>query len=70
MNLSYKEKFLVRENYERDRRTQLFHGFEPTRLGHGQALHQLSGSRKQISFHERHCYLPEVQQITKSQVTE
>ena len=39
---------------EREREAKLFHGFEPDRLGLGQALDELSGTSKQISFEERH----------------
>lgn len=43
-----KKKFLAREiTRERNGKTILIHGFELTRLGHSQALHKLSGSRKQ-----------------------
>lgn len=35
---------------------KLFHGFQPDRLGLGQALDKLSGTSNQISFEEHHVF--------------
>jgi len=35
---------------------KLFHGFQPDRLGLGQALDKLSGMSNQISFEEHHAF--------------
>ena len=53
MNAIKREREREREG-ERD--TKLFHGFEPDRLGLGQALDELSGTSKQVSFEERHGF--------------
>ena len=35
---------------------KLFHGFQPDRLGLGQALEKLYGTSDQISFEEYHAF--------------
>ena len=35
---------------------KLFHGFQPDRLGLGQALEKLYGTSNQISFEEYHAF--------------